>query len=91
MLARDSRVRHPERSEGSCRAALEPFHGKIPRSLRSFGMTYGHAPRAVPGYRCSVTPTCRHISSTGQVEHFGSRPVQTCFPNGTSSELISTQ
>ena len=22
-------------------------------------------------YRCSVTPTCRQYSSTGQVEHFG--------------------
>src|SRR5205807_1089638 len=22
-------------------------------------------------HRCAVTPTCRHMSSTGQVEHFG--------------------
>jgi hypothetical protein len=46
---------------------------------------------AVPYHRCSLTPTCRHMSSTGQVEHLGSRPVQMCFPNGTSSALISTQ
>src|SRR5947209_16655673 len=42
-------------------------------------------------YRCRVTPTCLHISSSGHVEHFGADPVQTCLPNGTSSALISTQ
>ena len=42
-------------------------------------------------YRCSVTPTCRQYASTGQVEHFGFTPVQTCFPNGTSRRLISIQ
>src|SRR5689334_7145772 len=42
-------------------------------------------------YRCLTTPTCRQYSSTGQVEHFGRWPVHTCFPNGTSSRLISTQ
>jgi hypothetical protein len=41
--------------------------------------------------RADVTPTCRHISNSGQVEHFGRVPVQTCLPNGTSRALISTQ
>jgi hypothetical protein len=31
------------------------------------------------------------MASTGQVEHLGSRPVQTCLPNGTNNALISTQ
>jgi hypothetical protein len=31
------------------------------------------------------------MSSTGQLEHFGIRPVQVCFPNDTSRRLISTQ
>ena len=42
-------------------------------------------------YRWAATPTWRHMSSTGQIEHRGSRPVHTCLPNGTSSALISTQ
>ena len=41
--------------------------------------------------RWRVTPTCRQYSSTGHVEHFGRCPVQMCFPNGTSSRLISIQ
>jgi tRNA(fMet)-specific endonuclease VapC len=41
--------------------------------------------------RCFVTPTCRQYSRTGHSEHFGSLPVQMCFPNGTSRRLISTQ
>ena len=49
----------------------------------------GPAPR--PGYRCEVTPTCWHMLKSGQVEHFGRTPVQTCLPNGTSKALISTQ
>src|SRR5438876_2595256 len=44
-----------------------------------------------PSQRCAVTPTCRQYSSTGHTEHFGRLPVHTCFPNGTSSRLISTQ
>jgi len=40
--------------------------------------------------RCS-TPTCAHISSTGQVEHLGREPVQMCLPKGTSRRLISIQ
>ncbi len=42
-------------------------------------------------YRCSVTPTCRHIESSGQVEHLGLTPVQTNLPNGTNRSLISIQ
>ena len=42
-------------------------------------------------YRWLVTPTCWHMSSTGQVEHFGRMPVQTCLPKGTSRLLIGTQ
>lgn len=30
-------------------------------------------------------------SSTAHVEHFGSLPVQMCYPNGTSRRLISIQ
>ena len=41
-------------------------------------------------YRCSLTPTCGHMSRSGHVEHLGRTPVQRCFPNGTNSELIST-
>src|SRR5688572_32883681 len=47
--------------------------------------------RSLNGYLRDVTPTCRQYSSTGQPEHFGSLPVQTYFPNGTSNLLISTQ
>src|SRR4051812_40297635 len=40
-------------------------------------------------YRCDVTPTLRHISSTTHVEHFGRTLVQMCLPNGTSNRLMS--
>src|SRR5690349_11992384 len=39
--------------------------------------------------RWRVTPTWRHIGSTGQVEQRGRLPVQICLPNGTSRRLIS--
>ena len=42
-------------------------------------------------YRCLTTCICRQHSRTGHVKHFGSRPVQMCFPNGTSRRLISIQ
>jgi hypothetical protein len=48
-------------------------------------------PNAGPDYRCSVTPTCRHIDSSGQVEHFGRTPVQMNLPKGTNRSLISIQ
>jgi hypothetical protein len=35
-------------------------------------------------YRWLVTPICRHIFNTGQLLHFGKRPVQICLPKGTS-------
>lgn len=50
-----------------------------------------HFSEVAPAQRWLVTPTCRHISSTGQVEHFGRIPVQMCLPKGTKSRLISTQ
>jgi hypothetical protein len=54
-------------------------------------VTASQAPQPDRLYRWAVTPTCRHMFSTGHVEHFGAVPVQTCFPNGTSRALISTQ
>ncbi len=41
--------------------------------------------------RCWVTPTCAQGSRTGHAEQRGSRPVQMCLPNGTSTRLISTR
>jgi hypothetical protein len=32
--------------------------------------------------RSVVTPTCWHMSSSGQVEHLGETPVQMCLPKG---------
>lgn len=51
----------------------------------------GHGVGRSPPHRCAVTATWRQKSSTGQVEHRGRTPVQTCLPNGTSSRLISIQ
>ena len=50
-------------------------------------------PPAHRGYRhrCSVTPTCRHMSSERARRALRRTPVQMCLPNGTSSALISTQ
>src|SRR5437763_14695714 len=51
-------------------------------------------PHALSPWECQrwlVTPTCRHMSRTGQVEQRGRTPVQMCLPNGTSRRLISTQ
>src|SRR5262245_13462 len=47
--------------------------------------------RGSSAQRCVVTPTCWHISSTGHIEQYGKRPVQICFPKGTSKRLISIQ
>src|SRR5947209_2312031 len=51
----------------------------------------GPASRRSTAHRCLVTSTCWHIERTGQVEHFGSCPVQMCLPKGTSKLLISIQ
>lgn len=48
-------------------------------------------PLPLPRQRCSITPLCRHIDSSGQVEHRGQTPAQTNFPKGTRRSLISIQ
>ena len=75
---------HPPAARGASRGSARVNPRVEGLQERGQGRIAPKATRRRP-YRCSVTPTCRQYSSTGHVEHFGSLPVQTCLPNGTSS------
>jgi hypothetical protein len=70
-----------------------------PAQCTSSNWPTGYSRSGMPGrrllilgrYRCVVTAICSQYSSTGQVEQCGRRPTQTCFPNGISRRLMSTQ
>jgi hypothetical protein len=87
-LTTGGEVQTPPLANGVGRA---PCMNDPPLSARAFWETVRPGACYTPVQRWVVTPTCRHMSSTGQIEQRGRVPVQMCLPNGTSRRLISTQ